>query len=257
MSTTRSIAPRAPATDGALDDVALLICAHGVHGGVGVAARHADDLRRRRVVAEVASCCLKGRPHIGQALAELSADRIVVVPMLMAAGHTMQALLPALQACGAHPGRVVLARPVGLHAGLAAVIHRRGARLCRSRGWPTEQTALVLVAHGTSRNADSAEAAYRHAAAIRDAGAFADVVVAFLANSPRVPDALVQAGRNAIVIGLFADRGVHMERDIPFLLAPFGGSVIYDGPVGAAPELSDLLLAQATAAMADRPPAAA
>jgi sirohydrochlorin cobaltochelatase len=248
MSTTRSIDPKAPAIRRLPDDAALLICAHGIRGSPGMAELHADALRRRGVAPEVETCCLRGQPSVAQAIAELSASTIMIVPLLMADGHAMQVLSASAQR-DMTPDRtsIILCQPIGMHVGLADIICTRAARACQCRGWATEETALVLVGHGTNRTLRSGSTAHRHAAAIRHRRAFATVSVAFLDMPPSLPEVLSRGGyRNTVVVGLFADRGVHGEDDVLGLLAmSFGGSVVYDGPIGTAPEVADVILDQA------------
>lgn len=226
----------------------LLICAHGAHGVVGTAADHADDLRRRGV--EVGVCCLTGHPSVAEALAGLAAESIVLVPLLMADGYTAQTLLPHALADAGDRRRIIVASPVGLHPGLADLIRERAKVQCRQRNWTPADTTLILVGHGTRRNPKSTETTRRHAAAVRRTHDFADVGVAFLEAAPSLPAALGgTGGRNTIVIGLFADRGVHGEADLPRLLAPYGDAVAYDGPIGVVPDIADIILAQAMAAV--------
>jgi sirohydrochlorin cobaltochelatase len=176
----------------------------------------------------------------------------------MAEGYARQVLLPlALQDVAQDRDRLVICPPIGMYTALADIILARAVRAALSRGWATEETTLVLVGHGTNLNAHSAETAHRHAAAIRCRGAFADVGVAFLEASPTLSEALDRCNnhRHAIVVGLFADRGVHGEEDVPRLLVPLGDSAVYVGPLGTAPEISDVILAQARLAIFDLPSA--
>ena len=225
----------------------MLICVHGAHGAVGTAAVHADRLRRRGV--EVGVACLKGRPGVAEAVRGLTADSIIAVPLLMADGYAAQALLPRALA-DADDGRpIVVVPPVGLNPALAELIRAHAKGRCRQRDWQPRDTALILVGHGTHRNTRSTEAAHRHAAAIRQTKEFAEVGTAFLEVPPSLPQALDRlGGRNAVVIGLFADRGIHGEEDLPKQAAPYGDRVAYDGPIGTAPEIADMILAQAASA---------
>ena len=233
-------------------DAAVLICVHGARGAVGTAASHADRLRRYGV--EVGVACLKGRPGVAEALRALTGKSIIVAPLLMADGYAAQALLP-LALAEADDGRpVFVAPPVGLSPALPELIRKRAVARCRQRNWRPEDTALILVGHGTRRTLKSTEAAHRHAAAVRHAREFADVGTAFLEVPPTLPEALDRlGGRNAVVIGLFADRGIHGEEDLPRLAAPYGDRVAYDGPIGTAPEIADIILAQAASAASAEP----
>jgi D-serine deaminase-like pyridoxal phosphate-dependent protein len=69
------MAPRAPATERRLGDAALVLCAHGIRGGVGVAAEHAGRIAARRLFAEVHACALKGAPGLNEVVAAVRATR--------------------------------------------------------------------------------------------------------------------------------------------------------------------------------------
>jgi sirohydrochlorin cobaltochelatase len=251
MSSTRSIAPKAPVTNGARSDAALLICAHGVHGGPGVAAVHAETLRRRGVAAEVAACCLKGHPTPGEALAALRAPTVFVLPFLMADGYAARTLLPsALATAPGGADRIRLCPPIGADPRLADAIAEHAMRSCRERGWRPADTALIIAGHGTPRCPTSDRTAHAHAHTIGKRGPFAEVAVAFLEGSARLPDLLPRfSGRKAVVVGLFADRGVHGEEDLRRLLHSCH-EMTYAGPLGVGDGIADIMMGQFSDALA-------
>ncbi len=245
MCSTRPASPKAPVTDPAKPG--LLLCAHGVGGGPGVAAWHAARLARRGRFAEVRACCLKGRPTPAEAVAAMRAPRIHLVPLLMAEGYTARQVLPrALAALGPDLDRVALCRPLGLHRGLTGMIARAARRVAAAQGWPPGEVRLLIVGHGTPRDGQSGQAALARTAEIAGTGEFAEARAVFLDQAPYLAQVVTEGGARPIVaVGWFADHGLHGEADVSRLLAVAPGPAAYAGPIGAAPEIADLLLDQA------------
>src|SRR5439155_1693492 len=81
------------------------------------------------------------------------------------------------------------------------------------------ETALLIVAHGTELNDNSAIAAKREAERIRARGEFATVLNAYMEEPPLIAewDQLTSAP-NVIVVPFFIADGLHSYEDIPRLL---------------------------------------
>ncbi len=247
MSTTRSRSKKAPATDPWLADTALVLCGHGTRGAGGVLDRHADAIRGRGVFADIRVCSLYGTPELGQVLDTVTATRVTVVPWLMCAGYTMDRLAERV-ARHARAGRVTLADPVGSPPCIADLAMNIAEQACRARAWPAARTALLLIGHGSGRNVVSAETTRRHAERIAAAGRFAHVSTAFLDEPPSPAAALARLDQpHCVAVGLFAERSLHGEQDVPRLLGD-RSDVTYTGPIGLAPAFADIMLAQACAA---------
>jgi sirohydrochlorin cobaltochelatase len=120
--------------------------------------------------------------------------------------------------------------------------------------------ALVLVAHGSSTNADSAMPTYRHAAALRARGLFAEVREAFWKQPPFIRDVVRQISTPRVfVVPLFIGEGYFTQEIIPRelglpatsllgfprILRRPGQTLGYGGPVGTHPSLTEVLLARA------------
>jgi len=214
--------------------------------------RHADLIRARHLYSDVRVCSLYGTPELGGVLDEVTSQEIFVVPWLMCAGFTMDRLKEMI---GIHPAapRVVLAEPIGAVPAIADLAANIAADACRSRNWRVEETGLLLIGHGSGRNAVSAQTTRGHAARIASTGRFAAVVTAFLDEPPSPTEALSGLGTpNSVAVGLFAERSLHGEDDVPRLLGA-GRNVHYTGPIGTAPDLVDVILAQAHEARRTRP----
>ena len=238
---------------GGTGEAALVICAHGASGGSETARAQARAIAARMIdeggrFATTAACCVHGAPGLAETLAALDAPRVILVPLLMADGHTARALRWALDAIG--DPRLLLAPPLGLSPRLPPLIESLAREGRRARGWAARETALVLVGHGSRRVTGSGIAARGLAGALAARGAFAPVAAAFLQGPPGIETVLSGlAAPRALVVGLFADRGAHGARDIPERLAGFGERAAYLGPVGAVPEIAEIIAAEATAAL--------
>jgi sirohydrochlorin cobaltochelatase len=244
------MAPRAPATERRLGEAALVLCAHGIRGGVGGAAEHAARIAASGVFGEVRACALKGAPGLSEVLAAVRAPEVVFAPLLMAEGYTLQTMLRKLEGATDPPRPITVCRPIGVHPRLADMIASRAGAVCAAKGWQPAGTALLIVGHGTERHPDSGATAHRHAAQIAAREIFADVGTAFLDERPHVPEAIEALSPWPFVaVGLFVDAGEHGEEDIPALLAPAGARAVYAGPIGPDPLVTELILDQAYAAL--------
>jgi sirohydrochlorin cobaltochelatase len=95
---------------------------------------------------------------------------------------------------------------------------------------PEGDTTLLIVAHGTDLNENSAVAAKREAEKIRALGRYAAVLNAYMEEAPLVSDwRKLTKTRNVVVVPFFISDGLHSYEDIPVLLGiasrhpePFG-----------------------------------
>jgi sirohydrochlorin cobaltochelatase len=232
---------------------ALVLCAHGIRGGPGSALDHADAIARRGLFAEVHACAHKGRPGLVETLARVKTPALFLLPLLMAEAYTLRAMLRKLEKLPAPRGGLRVCRPIGVHPRFADLIARRGEIACAKRGYLPAASALVIAAHGTTRDAGSGTTARAHAEAIRRSGGFAEVATAFLDEPPTLAQTLLSLGpRQCVVVGMFVDQGEHGEEDIPELLAPFDDRAVYAGPVGTDPAVIEFILDQVRAAETGR-----
>src|SRR6266545_2810302 len=75
---------------------------------------------------------------------------------------------------------------------------------------------LLLVAHGSTVNAESAAAAYQHARDLREKGIFDEVLVGFWKQEPFIRDAAAGvSSRRAFVAPLFLSDGYFTQQVIP------------------------------------------
>jgi sirohydrochlorin cobaltochelatase len=223
----------------------LILCAHGVGGCPGIADRYAMQIFARGGFAGVKACCLSGRPTLADAITGLAGLRITIVPYLMAQGFTA-ARMPGGGDRRAAGIRVV--QPVGSHPGITRILERRAKSAAIGRGWIPEQTAVIVLAHGTTKDENSGDTARAHAARLDAIGGFAQVTAGFLEEEPRAESAIAAtAPRNVVIVGLFADAGSHGETDAARLIAEAGARADYAGVVGTDPEMIEIILELAMA----------
>ncbi len=242
MSGTRSASPRVPVIDRGPDGPALLICSHGARAArVDVSPR----LRARARAfgfAEQAACSLYAEPALEQALDRLAARPVFVVPLLMSEGVTLEALRQRL-AQRDDGQNLVLCQVLGAHSDLAARIGADARDQALAAGWSPRETALLLIGHGSRRDGASRRSLFRLGAEIQRRGAFGEVRQALLEEEPGIEAALESLTcRRVVAVGCFAEAGRHALGDVPRLLAESPLPVIYDGPIGTAPWIDDLIL---------------
>jgi sirohydrochlorin cobaltochelatase len=142
------------------------------------------------------------------------------------------------------------------------------------------QTSLLIVAHGTDLNENSAVAAKREAERIRALGKYATVLNVYMEEPPLVSDWRKLTKTDAVVVvPFFISDGLHSYEDIPVLLGidvaahadrghsgspppaiargeifrhnPYaidGRSLFYAPSIGTDPGFADIILEQAVAA---------
>ena len=200
----------------------------------------------------------------------VESDVIYIVPNFISEGYFCQDVLPReLRLDGPvtrRDGKTIhYCDPVGVHANMKRLLLQRADEI--APGVPRDQTALVIVGHGTGLNENSTKAIQDQVHLIRDGGhGFAEVVDAYMEQAPLVAewDQLTQAP-NVVVVPFFIADGLHSYQDIPVLLGiveetgaalseggGFGGNphalrgrqLYYSNAIGTEPLLADVILDQ-------------
>jgi uroporphyrin-III C-methyltransferase len=228
---------------------ALVLAAHGGGSANAHLRRLAQRVRARRVFDEVAVAFHLGEPGFDSVLDELEADSVTVVPVMTSAGHFSRTVLPAALRRHARAATLPLTitPPLGTHPGIAALVARRISELLRTHRLLRQDTAVLLVGHGTRRHPASRHSTLALADALRARGAAAEVASGFLDDDPGVAEAFASLSSPAVLVIPFLIGGGDHTLD----LAPGGGfvppsegarTVVVDRPVGAAPEIVDLIV---------------
>ncbi len=240
MSSTRPGDPKEQVTS----SQSVILCAHGGEAGCTAAEQHAQRLQETGRFDRVVACCLHGMPNLAMGFVRARSPSIAIVPMLMADGYMCRTVLPAAVAEVAPDDLSVrITPPLGASPGVGDIIARRALLACLDKGWQPAQSALVVVGHGTERDARSGETVKTTATRLQDGGAFGLVRAGFLEQPPLVADVLAELGaRNCVVSGYFADAGGHAQQDLPAQIRAVCPGAAYLGPIGVDPEITDVIL---------------
>jgi sirohydrochlorin cobaltochelatase len=211
------------------DKIALLIVAHGSTVNPDSSAptlEHAAEIRRRKIFAEVECAFWKEEPSLRDALFLFDPEpirEVYVVPNFISEGYFTQTVVPReLELSGRITTRSNgqiwrYCEPVGCHSLMTELLLKR-ARDVAPDAVPRE-SSLVIVAHGTDLNENSAVAAKREAEKIRALGTYAAVLNVYMEEAPLVSDwRQLTKTENVVVVPFFISDGLHSYEDIPRLL---------------------------------------
>src|SRR5256885_15592809 len=215
-------------------NAALLIAAHGSTVNPDSSAptlAHAAEIRRRKLFAEVACAFWKEEPSLRDALFLFDPEAIrevYVVPNFISEGYFTQTVIPReLELNGRTTKRSSgqiwkYCEPVGNHPLMTELLVQRAREIAPDV--PENQTSLLIVAHGTDLNENSAVAAKREAERIRRLGRYANVLNVYMEEFPLVSDWRVLTNTpNVVVVPFFISDGLHSYQDIPVMLGIIDG----------------------------------
>jgi sirohydrochlorin cobaltochelatase len=208
---------------------ALLIVAHGSTVNPDSSAptlAHAAEIRRRKIFADVGCAFWKEEPSLRDALFLFDPESIrevCVVPNFISEGYFTQTVVPReLELNGLITKRSndqiwKYCEPVGNHPLMTELLLKRAQEV--APGIDPAETSLLIVAHGTDLNENSAVAAKREAEKIRSLRKFAEVLNVYMEEQPLVSDwRKLTKTRNVVVVPFFISDGLHSYEDIPVLL---------------------------------------
>src|SRR5207244_2279114 len=208
---------------------ALLIVAHGSTVNPDSSAptlAHSVEIRRRGIFADVQFAFWKEEPSLRDALFLFdpeSVREVYVVPNFISEGYFTQTVVPRELELN---GRITersngqiwkYCEPVGNHPMMTELLLKRAGEV--APGVDPAEASLLIVAHGTDLNENSAVAAKREADKIRALGKYAAVLNVYMEEPPLVSDwRKLTKTSNVIVVPFFISDGLHSYEDIPRLL---------------------------------------
>jgi sirohydrochlorin cobaltochelatase len=208
---------------------ALLIAAHGSTVNPDSSTptlAHASEIRRRKVFVDVECAFWKEEPSLRDALFLFDPKpihEVYVVPNFISEGYFTQTVVPReLELNGRTTRRSngqiwKYCEPVGNHSMMTELLLKRAGEVAQDAN-PAE-TSLLIVAHGTDLNENSAVAAKREAERIRGLAKYADVLNVYMEEPPLVSDwQKLTTTPNVVVVPFFISDGLHSYEDIPVLL---------------------------------------
>ncbi len=187
---------------------------------------HAAEIRRRKIFADVGCAFWKEEPSLRDAIFLFDPQMITevyVVPNFISEGYFTETVVPReLELNGRTTKRAdgqiwKYCGPVGSHPLMTELLLDRARE--SAPGVDPGETSLLIVAHGTDLNENSAVAAKREAERIRALGRYAAVFSVYMEEPPRVGDwRKLTATPNVVVVPFFISDGLHSYEDIPALL---------------------------------------
>ena len=249
------------------DRAALLIVGHGSTVNPASSAptlMHAATIRARGIFAEVACCFWKEEPSLRDALflfRDPAIREVYVVPNFISEGYFTRTVIPReLELDGPETERAngqiwKYCEPVGSHESMTEHLLARAREI--APGVRAEEAALLIVAHGTSLNDNSAVAAKEQADKFRGLGRYGEVLNFYMEEAPLVSDwAKLTRSQNVVVVPFFISDGLHSHEDIPGLLGIESGSpdqahrfgdraIFYSTAIGTDSRFADVIIEQA------------
>ena len=219
-----------------------------------------EELRQRGVFGEVYATFWKEEPHYREVFDSISCSDVYVVPHFISEGYFTQEVIPReLELDGRMTQRdgfcIRYCDPVGSHPGMTDLLVQLRAQP-QSPVAPAETSVLVL-GHGTGRNANSAKAVSEQVKKIQiQAKDFGEVQAVYLDESPRLSNwHQLTKFQNVVVLPHFIAEGLHFNRDLPEMMGiddntseqPFdirSRKVYYTQPVGVDPAMADFVIDQ-------------
>jgi sirohydrochlorin cobaltochelatase len=252
---------------------ALLIVGHGSTVNPSSSAptlMHAAAIRRRGIFADIACCFWKEEPSLRDALfffRDPAIREVYVVPNFISEGYFTRTVIPReLELTGRETERRSgqvwkYCEPAGNHESMTERLLERAREIAPEI--PEAETSLLIVAHGTSLNDNSAAAAKHQAEKISALGRYAAVLNVYMEEPPLVSDWLnLTKTRNVVVVPFFISDGLHSYEDIPALLGIdesatrpengharelHGRSLFYSTALGTDFRFADVIIEQAKA----------
>ena len=204
---------------------------------------HAAEIRRRKVFRDVECAFWKEEPSLRDAIFLFdpeSIHQVYVVPNFISEGYFTQTVVPRELELN---GRITkrsngqiwkYCEPVGNHPMMTELLLGRAREIAPDI--PESDTTLLIVAHGTDLNENSAVAAKREAEKIRALAKYAAVLNVYMEEPPLVSDwRKLTKTCNAVVVPFFISDGLHSYEDIPVLLGIVVAAGVDRGRPGSAP----------------------
>jgi sirohydrochlorin cobaltochelatase len=216
-------------------DAAVVLVGHGSTANEDSGApvfQQAQELRRRRVFADVREAFWKQEPRVTQVMVDLKVNRVFLVPLFISEGYFSEQVIPkALGFLGQEPERMqrrgsqtwFYCRCVGTHPRMTEVLGARARQVLAAFPFPRaphpKDVTLFIAGHGTQQNENSRVAVERQAQLIRAKNLYADVHPVFLEEEPGIGACYELARtRYLVVVPFFISDGLHARVDIPVLL---------------------------------------
>lgn len=200
---------------------ALVLAAHGSNASSNMnemVGRFAQTIADRNLFDEVTVAFHQGEPTFTTVLDQLSADDIIVVPMMMSAGYYLEVVLPQELNQNKRINEINLrcTLPIGVHPMMGRLVSDRVNDRLRAYKMDKESTTLVIIGHGTPRHPHSRHSTFQLADMLRENKVCNDVLTAFLDDIHEIETVRDRAAhQNILIEPFFIGDGLHTRQDIP------------------------------------------
>ncbi|MDA8634325.1 hypothetical protein OAK50_00335 [Verrucomicrobiales bacterium] len=185
---------------------------------------HADKIRAEGKFGSVHCAFWKEEPSFRQIWPTIEEDEIFIVPNFISEGYFTRQVIPRELEIEGHTSQrgdktLHYCDPVGIHESMTDLLIKRALEVI-DEGVSPEETALIIVGHGTNLNKKSTDAIKDQVEAIRAKGPkFAEVLDAYMEEAPFIADwkELTDA-KIVVVVPFFIADALHSYQDIPVLL---------------------------------------
>ena len=234
---------------------ALLILGHGSssHPLSSRSTREAARaIREKSLFGSVHCAFWKEKPGFQEIWPAIKEREVFVVPNFISEGYFTRDLIPrelglSVSATAIRENHTIhYCSPPGIHAGMTQLVINK---VVGTSSLPPEDTAVLLIGHGTEQNSNSGEAILSQERKIRQSGIpFAEIRSVFLDQSPLLAEweSLTSAAQ-VVAVPFFIAEGKHTLEDIPQILAAGNSDsrkIILTPPVGTDPEVIKMIVDQ-------------
>ncbi|MFW2544281.1 cobalamin biosynthesis protein CbiX [Primorskyibacter sp. 2E107] len=157
----------------------------------------------------------------------------LVYPFFMADGWFTQKALPKRL----EGFEVTQLAPFGLDPALPDWTADWLRRVLSERGWPAQDTALFLAAHGSGRSDKPASVTRGFGKALAERMPFREIRCGFVEEAPYLADMAEGLGERSICLPFFNMKRGHVLDDLPEALDAVGFAGVRLDPFGCQPEL--------------------
>jgi sirohydrochlorin cobaltochelatase len=221
----------------------------------------ADTISAKGIFTAVTPAFLNGDPLMTDFLGQLPKGDVVIVPAMTSVGYYLQSVIPKQIAENPDHAdyRIFISPVVGMHEKIGTLAATRIDQTMAADSMSADDTTVVLVGHGTRRNANSCKSTYALLDQLKQLRPDLKFEVAFLDQDPEA-EAVAQKidTKHTVIIPFLISRGPHTTVDIPEAFGLDAGPQVQfpnrkhfqdaagericvcDTPIGMYPEVADL-----------------
>ena len=209
----------------------VLLLAHGSEttpGAAQLVKRHAATLKSQNLFADARAAFLRDTPHPRDVIDASPHKDIYIVPFMISEGYSIEVLIPeALGLTGPLTERISkqgrrrihLCHSIGTHDAITDEIVTTVNTLIKDNSLASQDTSVLIAAHGTKRHPGNNQQSTGVAASIANRCPVQSAHAIFLEEPPFITDwQSLSTGPNTIGIPHLMTTGSHATIDVPEML---------------------------------------